>query len=83
MPVAYIVNEKGANEVRVRMAGYAKQRTTVTLCCTADGRKLPMYIIFKRKALPAREVVPKKVIVRAHKNGWMTSTMLEEWVRLA
>lgn len=55
MPVAYTVNEKSAKEVKVRSAGYEKQRATVMLCCTADGHKLPPYIIFKRKTLPARE----------------------------
>lgn len=41
MPMAYTVNKKGAKEVKLRTTGYEKQRTTVMLCCTADGRKLP------------------------------------------
>lgn len=82
MPVAYTVNEKGAKEVKVRSAGYEKQRTTVMLCCTADGRKLPAYVVFKRKTLPAQEVFPKNIIVRVNEKGWMNSAMVEEWVKL-
>lgn len=82
MPVACTVNEKGAKEVKVRSAGYEKQRMTVMLACTADGHKLPAYIIFKRKTLPAREVFPRNVIVRANENGWMASDMVEQWIRM-
>uniref|UniRef100_A0A224YXZ2 Pogo ele1 orf1-h 1e-40-j 4 n=1 Tax=Rhipicephalus zambeziensis TaxID=60191 RepID=A0A224YXZ2_9ACAR len=82
MPVAYTVSEKGAKEVKVRSAGYEKQRATVMLCCTADGHKLPPYIVFKRKTLPAKEAFPRKVIVRANENGWMTSAMVEEWLNV-
>lgn len=82
MPMAYTVAEKGSKEVRLRTAGYEKARSTVMLCCTADGRKMPPYIVFKRKTLPAKEEFPKTVIVRAHENGWMTAAMVEEWIRL-
>lgn len=40
MPTAYTVNKMGAKEVILKIAGYAKQRTTV-ICCTADAWKLP------------------------------------------
>lgn len=83
MLIAYSVNEKDAEGVEIRAAGYERQQTTLMLCCTADGRKLPVYIIFKRKTLPAREVFPKNVVVRGHENGWITSAMVQEWVRLA
>lgn len=58
-----------------------KQRTTVMLCCTADGRKLPPYIIFKRKTLPAGEKFPRNVVVRVHDKGWMCSGLMEDWVK--
>lgn len=69
MPVAYTVNEKGAKEMKVRIAGYEKQQTTLT-CCAADGRKLPVYIIFKRKTLPAWKVFPKNVVQAHRMDGW-------------
>lgn len=77
MPVAYTVNEKGTKEVKMRSAGYEKQRATVMLCCTADGHKLPPYIVFKRKTLPAKEAFPENFIVRANENRWMMATMVE------
>ncbi|CAI7867911.1 unnamed protein product, partial [Closterium sp. NIES-53] len=43
--------------VHVRTAGYKKERVTVMLAVTADGVKLPPYVIFKRKTVP-RIVVP-------------------------
>lgn len=79
--MAYTVNKKGAKEVKLRTAGYEKQRATVMLCCTADGRKLPPYIIFKRKTLPAGEKFPRNVVVRVHDKGWMSSDLVEDWVK--
>ncbi|KAL1427019.1 hypothetical protein MTO96_017767 [Rhipicephalus appendiculatus] len=78
MPAAYTVSEKGAKEVKVRSAGYEKQRATVMLCCTADEHKLPPYIVFKTKTLPAKEAFARNITVRANENGWMTSAMVEE-----
>lgn len=82
MPVAHTISDNGTKEVKVCSAGYEKQCATVMLCCTADGHKLPPYVIFKRKTLPAKEAFPRNVIVRANENGWMTSAMAEEWVKL-
>lgn len=49
MLVAYMFNDKGVKEVKVRIAGYGKQQMPmpVILCCTATGRKLPEYVVFK------------------------------------
>lgn len=55
-PESTTVDLKGAKSVSVRMTGAECQRCTVMLCITADGRKLPLYIVFKRKTLPKREV---------------------------
>ncbi|KAL1421359.1 hypothetical protein MTO96_023153 [Rhipicephalus appendiculatus] len=63
MPRASTVNEVGAREVRVMTTGYEKQRVTVMLCITADDRKLPPYIILKRKNTPKNEWFPKDVII--------------------
>lgn len=82
VPVTYAVNEKGAKGVKVQTAGYEKRRTTMVSCGTADGCKLPAHMICKRKTLTAWEVYPKNLAMRAHKNGWMTSDTVGEWVRL-
>lgn len=81
MPRATTVDVTGTREVRVRTAGCEKQRVTVMLCITADGRKLPPYIIFKRKTMP-KEAFPKDVVVRVHENGWMTNELMTDWIRV-
>jgi hypothetical protein len=72
MPRDYTVDAKGAKEVKIRSTGYEKQCVTVMLCITADGHKLPPYIIIlSRKTIPKNEMFPKDVIVHAQK--------MDEW----
>lgn len=82
MPRTCTVNEVGAREVRVRTTGYEKQRVTVMLCVTADGRKLPPYIILKRKNMPKNETFPSDVVVRVQEKGWMTSDLMLDWIEV-
>lgn len=44
----------------------------------ADGKKLPPFIVFKRKTLPKGEklLVPTSVIVRYQENGWMDKLLI-------
>jgi len=54
------------------------------LAVTADGRKLPPYLIFKRKNVPKGkngEAFPKGVIVRAQAKGWMTTELMKDWLQ--
>jgi hypothetical protein len=44
-----MVHKKGDKNVTVRTGGNEKQRCMVMLCIMADSRKLPPYIILKRK----------------------------------
>lgn len=81
MPRNYTVNVKGAKEVKLRSTGYEKHRITVMLCVTADGKKLPAYIILTRKTIPKKEIFPSDVIVRAQGNGWMTSELMQDWIQ--
>lgn len=80
MPRNYTVNSRGAKEIKIKTTGYEKQRVTVMLCITADGHKLPPYLILNRKTIPKNETFPKDVIVCAQKNGWMTSEMMDNWI---
>ncbi|KAL1426096.1 hypothetical protein MTO96_018569 [Rhipicephalus appendiculatus] len=64
MPSNTTVTEKGAKQVKLLTTGNEHSRFTVMLACTADGKKLPPYIIFKRKTLP-KEDFPRDAIVRA------------------
>jgi hypothetical protein len=46
------IEGKGEKSVIVRTSGCEKQRCTVMLAITADGRKLLPYVIFKRQTMP-------------------------------
>lgn len=81
MPRPTTVNEVGAKEVTIRTTGHEKLRVTVMLCITADGRKLPPYLILKRKTLPKGEPFPKDVAVRCQAQGWMTSELMVDWLK--
>ena len=70
MPYNTTVNTKGAKTVQLNTTGNEKNRFTVMLACTADGRKLPPYVIFKRKTLP-KVTWPAGVIVRCQDKGWI------------
>lgn len=80
MPSASTIAAKGSKSVPIRSCGYEKSRVTVMLCITADGRKLPPYVILKRKTIP-KEDFPKNVIVRAQENGWMTEDLTIDWLK--
>lgn len=76
------VERVGAKEVKLRCTGYEKQRITVMLGITADGHKLPPFLILKRKTIPKNEKFPNDVIIRANQNGWMTADLMTEWIRI-
>ena len=51
MPSKFTVDQKGSSDLRVATTGAEKSRFTVVLCVTADGYKLPAYVIC-RKTIP-------------------------------
>ncbi len=75
------IAEKGARDVKILSTGHEKLRVTVMLSVTADGHKLPPFLILKRKTRP-KEKFPNDVIVRAQEKGWMTEELMLEWVQL-
>ncbi|CAI7731302.1 unnamed protein product [Closterium sp. NIES-54] len=79
MPATTTVEETGVRSVPIRRAGYQKQRVTVMLACTADGRKLKPWVFFKRKTLPKGDF-PADVAVACHENGWMDSPSVVRWL---
>lgn len=85
MPRNYSVDVTGSKQIPIKTSGYEKQRVTVMLCVTADGHKLPPYIILKRKLVPKptknSETFPSGVIVRAQVKGWMTEDLMVDWLR--
>lgn len=80
MPRNYTVNMKGAKQVIVKTTGHEKTRVTVMLCVTADGEKLPPYVILNRKTVPKKDF-HSGVIVRAQSNAWMTSELMVDWLK--
>lgn len=81
MPECSTITEKGAKSVSILTGGNEKQRCTVMLSVTADGNKLPPFIIFKRKTLQKKIIFPSNVIVRAQPKGWMDNGLVEEWLQ--
>ena len=68
--------------VSVATSGHEKDHLTVMLACTADGEKLPPYVVFKRRTLP-KVTFPAGVFVRVHPKGWMDDDLVEDrlkWV---
>ena len=66
--------------MNIKTTGNEKNRFTVMLACTADGGKLPPFIIFKRKTMP-KEEFPPGVIVRNHEKGWMDEALTVDWIK--
>ena len=80
LPYQTTVSTKGSKTVTVNTTGNEKNRFTVMLACTADGGKLPPYIIFKRKTL--LEVKwPEGVIIRFQDKGWMDDNLMRDWIK--
>jgi hypothetical protein len=75
MPTNTTVEGKGENIVSIRTSGCEKQRCTAMLAITADGRKLPPYVIFKRTAMPKAKL-PNGIHVRVQDKGWMIAAMV-------
>lgn len=80
MPGETTVNDRGEKTVQVRTAGAEKQRCTVMLGITADGNKLPPYVIFRRKTLP-KEKLPPGILVMVQEKGWMTEDLYLDWLK--
>ena len=80
LPDETTINSKGASTVSIKTTGNEKNRFTVMLACTADGGKLPPYVVFKRKTMPKLQF-PKGVIVNVHPNGWFDDDITKDWLK--
>lgn len=81
LPYSTTVDVKGAKSVSINTTGNEKNRFTVMLACTADGGKLPPYVIFKRRTLP-KVTWPKGVVVRCQDKGWMDDALMKDWIKV-
>lgn len=83
LPSHMTITAKGSKDVRLLTAGHEHMQVfTVTLCCTADGRKPPPYIVFQQKTIPKNKNFPNKVIISANEKGFMNEAMVKEWFQL-
>ena len=64
-----MVDMKGASTVSIKTSGMEKQYFTIILSCLANGTKLKLAVMFKRKTMP-REKLPKVTIVFVQEEGW-------------
>lgn len=62
------VDIKGSKTVTVKTSGHEKTHYTVVLSCCADGTKLSLMLIFKRKTLP-KDRNPHGIFVHVHPKG--------------
>jgi len=46
-----VIDRKGKKTIHVRTTGSQKNRITVTLCCSASGKILPPFVVFKGKTM--------------------------------
>ena len=72
-------SNKLACNVAVNTTGHEKDRFTVMLTCTADGGKLPAFVVLKRKTMP-KDKFPAGIIVRAQLKGWIDKGLVQDWV---
>ena len=79
LPADTTITHKGASTVTIKTTGNEKNRFTVMLACTADGGKLPPYVVFKRKTMP-RLNFPKGIVVQVHPNGWFDDRITKDWL---
>ena len=79
IPLTRTVNKKGESSVNIRTTGHEKTHFTVVLACTADGKKLPPMVIFKRKTMP-KDVFPPGIIIKVNVKGWMNEGVMGEWL---
>lgn len=82
MPLTRTVEAVGAKQVKVRTTGNEKQRVTIMLACTTDGKRLPPYITISRKTLLKSGVFPHGAIIRCNDKGWITAELFNEWILL-
>ena len=79
------LRRRGTKEVIIKTSGCEKQSVTVIFVITADWSKLPPFLIFKRKACPKtlknENLFPDDVLIRNQEKGWMTESLMLEWLR--
>ncbi|GAA6227792.1 uncharacterized protein LOC120489360 isoform X3, partial [Lates japonicus] len=79
LPLTQTVNRRGESSVTLKTTGHEKTHFTCVLSCTALGEKLPLMVILKRMTMP-KEKFPRKTVVKVNKKGWITESLMNEWL---
>jgi hypothetical protein len=61
--------------------GNEKERIAVMLGVLVDGRKLPPYVILRRKTMP-KEKLPADQVFWCQEKGWMTNELMMDWIKV-
>lgn len=78
-----VVGLKGAKSTRI-ISSAGRENTSVLICCSADGRKLPPLVIFKGKNVIEswiNENNHDETTYAASKKGWMDSQIFYNWFK--
>ena len=78
-----VVDRKGKKTITVRTTASEKNRITATLCCSASGKMLPPFVVFKGKTKRGiRKVpVPHDVVCTTQVKGWMDEERMLERIQ--
>lgn len=77
-----VVDKKGKKTIQVRTTGSDKNRITATLCCTAAGKLLPPFVVFKGKTLRTLKKVeiPSGIFATTQAKAWMDEQRMLQWI---
>lgn len=78
IPMERSITKKCEKSVAVK-TGHKKCHFTVVLACCVDGTKLPLVLIFKRKAM-SRDPFLSAIIVQANVKGWVYEILMSIWL---
>ena len=73
------IAKKGDKECVFRSSGIEKKHSTVVLSATADGKMLPLMIIFKGKTDQTIHNlnIPTNFVVKQRERAWMDDDMMQ------
>ena len=77
-----VVDKKGKKTINMRTTASEKNRIMATLACTASGKMLPPFVVFKGKTKRTLKKlkVPKGVVCTTQSKAWMDETRMIEWI---
>lgn len=80
------IAKKGGKSIIIRTQNQEKCRVSVILKITANGNKLPPFLIFKAKAngdiekqLKILNIINGKCYISCNENAWSTEEIIKKW----